>query len=206
MAVSPAKERALFELSAAHPALDFVNTLDYRFGPDGALERLRDYADLLRFAEQTRLLDARQVRRLGGSVPPQAAARALKSARRLREALASTFYAVVDGQPPPDAALQTLQRHFHAASRHRELRWESAGLEWHWGRFKTHAELPVWMLALAASELLSSGSAERVRACAAESCRWLFLDTSKNHTRRWCDMKVCGNRMKAKRYQARHRQ
>jgi len=35
-------------------------------------------------------------------------------------------------------------------------------------------------------------------------CRWLFLDTSKNHTRRWCDMKVCGNRIKARRFKALH--
>ncbi|HXY97447.1 MAG TPA: CGNR zinc finger domain-containing protein [Steroidobacteraceae bacterium] len=47
-----------------------------------------------------------------------------------------------------------------------------------------------------------SETLERVRACDADSCRWLFLDTSRNHTRRWCDMKVCGNRMKARRFQA----
>jgi predicted RNA-binding Zn ribbon-like protein len=43
-----------------------------------------------------------------------------------------------------------------------------------------------------------------VRACGADTCRWLFLDTSRNHTRRWCDMKVCGNRMKARRFHERH--
>jgi predicted RNA-binding Zn ribbon-like protein len=42
-----------------------------------------------------------------------------------------------------------------------------------------------------------------VKDCGDPSCRWLFLDTSKNHTRRWCDMKTCGNRMKARRFQAR---
>jgi predicted RNA-binding Zn ribbon-like protein len=43
----------------------------------------------------------------------------------------------------------------------------------------------------------------RVRTCGVDTCRWLFLDTSKNHTRRWCNMKVCGNRVKARRFQAR---
>jgi predicted RNA-binding Zn ribbon-like protein len=61
----------------------------------------------------------------------------------------------------------------------------------------------VWLLALSAGELLMSQALQRVRACDADSCRWLFLDTSRNHTRRWCDMKVCGNRMKARRFQAR---
>ena len=206
----PGQKPPAFELNAGHPALDFVNSLDHRFPPGRPLERLAGYADLLRFAEQAQLLDARQARRLRSSVRSEAAARALRSATQLREALASACYALVDGQRPTDEAIETLERHFHAADGHRELRWEAsegrdgqARLQWHWGRFRTRAELPVWMLSLAARELMVSGSMERVRACAADSCRWLFLDTSKNHTRRWCDMKVCGNRMKARRFQAR---
>jgi predicted RNA-binding Zn ribbon-like protein len=202
-----------FELCAGHPALELVNSLDHRFRQEGPVERLADYTDLLRFAEQTRLLAPRQARRLAGSVRAEEAARALRSARELREALASACYAVVDGRRPADADLRTLERHFHGASRHRELRWEKATggggepvrLKWHWGRYETCAELPVWMLSLAARELVISGSMDRVRPCAAQSCRWLFLDTSKSHARRWCDMKVCGNRMKARRFQARRR-
>jgi predicted RNA-binding Zn ribbon-like protein len=205
------EKQPLFELCAGHPALDFVNSLDERFGDGKPVELLADYADLLRFAEQARLLDARQARLLGSSVTPGAAARTLRSARQLREALASALYAAVDGRPPAAADIGTMQRHFHEASRHRELRWERAaasgsgpaGLQWHWGRFGTHARLPVWMLSLAARRLMTSGAMERVRACGAESCRWLFLDTSKNHTRRWCKMEVCGNRTKARRFQAR---
>ena len=204
---------SVFDLCGGHPVLDFVNSLDERFGRDGPVERLADYADLLRFVEQSGLLDAREGRLLARSVSPDAAARALRSARQLREALASVFYAAVDGRPPAAADTQTLQRHFHEASGHRELRWELAaasperpvGFQWQWGRFATHAKLPVWMLSLAARQLMTSDAMDRVRACGADSCRWLFLDTSKNHTRRWCKMEVCGNRMKARRFQARLR-
>ena len=202
----------LFDLCGGHPALDFVNSLDDRFTEDGPVELLADYGDLLRFAQQSGLLDVREARRLAGSVPRQAAARALRSARQLREALASVLYSAVDGRPAADADIRTLEQHFHDASGHRELRWEQAApsrnkraaLEWHWGRFSAHAELPVWMLALAARQLMTSDAMALVRACGAESCRWLFLDTSKNHTRRWCSMQACGNRMKARRFQARH--
>ena len=202
----------LFDLCGGHPALDFVNSLDDRFTEDGPVELLADYADLLRFAQQSGLLDVREARRLAGSVPRQAAARALRSARQLREPLASVLYSAVDGRPAADGDIRTLEQHFHDASGHRELRWEQAaqspnrraGLAWHWGRFSAHAELPVWMLALAARQLMTSDAMELVRACGAESCRWLFLDTSKNHTRRWCSMQACGNRMKARRFQARH--
>jgi predicted RNA-binding Zn ribbon-like protein len=202
--VSQTKQRQpLFDLSGGHPALDFVNSLDHRFKQDGPVELLADYPDLLRFAQQSGLLEAGEVRRLASSVPPEAAARALRSARQLREALASVLYAAVDGRTPADGDIRTLEQHFHDASRHRELRW-GTGLEWHWGRFRTHADLPVWMLSLAARRLVTSDTLLRVRACGAEDCRWLFLDTSKNHTRRWCKMEVCGNRMKARRFQARH--
>jgi predicted RNA-binding Zn ribbon-like protein len=195
---------ALFNLCGGHPALDFVNTLDERFSARGPVERLPDYGALLRFAEQARVLDPRNARRLaqGG---PGGGERALRSARELREALATALYARADGRAVPAAALRTLQRHLHRAARHRELSSARGGaLSWSWGRSRSRAELPVWLLALSAGELMMSERLPRVRACSADTCRWLFLDTSRNHSRRWCDMKVCGNRMKARRFQARH--
>ncbi len=199
-----------FDLSGGHPALDLVNTLDDRFAEAGPVELLADYGGLLRFAQQTGLLHPRQVRLLTKSVRPQAAAGALRSARDLREALAAAFYASLAGRPPPDPDVRTLERHFLASEQHRQLQWREAaarngqpGIAWHWGRFEKEAELPVWILAQQAAQLMLSDSMQRVRACGADTCRWLFLDTSKNHTRRWCNMKVCGNRIKARRFQAR---
>jgi predicted RNA-binding Zn ribbon-like protein len=199
------------DLCGGHPALDFVNSLDNRFRDDGPTELLTDYAALLGFACDTGLLDERQARRLADCVSGAAAARALRTARELREALAAALYAHAAGSTPPPSVLATLERYFHAASRHRELRWEPAagkparGGRPHWdrNRFGTRAELPVWLLAQAAAQLILSEGLPRVRACAADNCRWLFLDTSRNHTRRWCKMQVCGNRMKARRFQAR---
>jgi predicted RNA-binding Zn ribbon-like protein len=82
-----------------------------------------------------------------------------------------------------------------------------ASLQWQWGSDQTKtAEFPVWLIAHSALQLLLSDALARVRACGADSCRWLFLDTSKNHTRRWCNMKVCGNRAKARRFQERRTQ
>ena len=201
---------ALFDLSGGHPALDLVNTLDHRFGDEGRVELLAGYGALLGFALQTGLLDPGQVRLLTKSVKPQAAARALRSVRELREALAAAFYGNLESRPPPAADIRTLERHFLASERHRELRWQEAAarngqpaMAWQWGRFAKEAELPVWILAERAGQLMLSDAMERVRDCGADTCRWLFLDTSKNHTRRWCNMKVCGNRMKARRFQAR---
>ncbi|HEY1891871.1 MAG TPA: CGNR zinc finger domain-containing protein [Steroidobacteraceae bacterium] len=196
---------AAFDLCGGHPALDFVNSLDNRFG-GGRREGLQHYADLLRFTAETHLLDSAEVAQ---AVTHQAAARALRAGRILREALAEALYAVVDQRPPSAGSLETLEHYFHLAERHRELRWlpnaaGRAGLAWSWRLSDPNAELPVWVIAQVARELVMSPEVAHVRACEAQTCRWLFLDTSRNHTRRWCKMQVCGNRMKARRYQVRH--
>jgi predicted RNA-binding Zn ribbon-like protein len=202
---------AAFQLSGGHPALDFVNTLDNRFSEDGPVELLQSYADLLAFMQQSGLLSAHQAKLLEAAAKKGGAARVLQSARELRDAIAAALYSAVDGRIPAPELLRTLENHFLQASRHRQLRWRPAakqsaapsGAHWLWGRFETNVELPVWMLAQSAGELMTSAALDRLRACRSETCRWLFLDISKNHTRRWCDMKICGNRMKARRFNAR---
>ena len=200
-----------YKLSGGHPVLDLVNSLDNRFRADGPQELLPDYAALLAFTAQTGLIDAGRAKRLARTAPGPSL-RALKAARELREALATTLYARIDGKAVGELGLRELERQFRRAAIHRELRptraaardGREAAYAWDWGRFGNNVELPVWMLAQSAAELLTSADLARVRACDADTCRWLFLDTSRNHTRRWCDMKVCGNRMKARRFQARH--
>ena len=198
-----------FDLCGGHPVLDFVNSLDNRFNNRNCVENLQNYADLLRFAHQTQLLDSAQSAQIQRALTSEASKRALRAAWTLRGALAATFYAVLDARPPASTDLETLEHYFLIADCHRKLRWqqcssEPSGLVWTWQHNETNAELPVWMVAYAAHELMLSLDMQRVRACEAQTCRWLFLDTSKNHTRRWCKMNVCGNRVKARRYQARH--
>lgn len=194
-------------MCGGHPALDFVNSLDYRFGGREPAELIANHGDLLRFAEQSGLIAPRQARELAKGTDPATAARVLSAAKGLREAMAAIFYAHVDRKAPPAASIRLLERHAIAAQRHKELQWvksngESA-LQWRWGRFEKDAEIPVWLLAEQAMKLLTSDAMRKVRACEADTCRWLFLDTSRNGTRRWCKMEVCGNRMKARRFQAR---
>ena len=186
-----------FQLIAGHPALDFVNTLDWRFRKTGPEDLLKSYADLLRFSEQSKVLTSKQTRQ-----PHSEDARALQRCKELREAMAEIFYARLDGHRPSAASLKTLERYFKAARQRQTLLGKESHLEWGWSPTKSETDLPLWALAMSASELMLSESMDRVRACDNPECRWLFLDTSKNHTRRWCDMKVCGNRMKARRFKA----
>ena len=57
-------------------------------------------------------------------------------------------------------------------------------------------------LAIAWSELIVTGEAVRLKRCAEHTCGWVFWDVSKNRSRRWCSMRVCGNRAKARRHAA----
>jgi predicted RNA-binding Zn ribbon-like protein len=196
----------LFDLCGGHPALDLVNSLDNRFREDGPDEMLASYADLLRFLEESGLLSRQHVRALNETVAPEAAAQALRSAHDLREATAAVLYSSVARKEPGQQDIAVLEKHFLDAARHRELQWGRAGFAWAWGRHESEPGLPVWILAESVSDILLSPDMARVRTCAADTCRWLFLDTSKNHTRRWCNMKVCGNRMKARRFQERRDQ
>jgi predicted RNA-binding Zn ribbon-like protein len=195
-----------FSLCAGHPALDLVNTLDNRFRPDGPTELLGDYPALLRFSQESGLLSAAQARTLARKAGRKEAERALAAARELREAAAAALYARVAGGPLPASELRTLEAHFRTAHERQELVWPPAAskLEWRWPAAALgEAELPVWALSLQVAALLTSEAMRQLRCCQSDACRWLFVDTSKNHTRRWCDMKVCGNRMKARRFQAR---
>ena len=201
MGVSKPNPPPPFQLVAGHPALDFINTLDWRFRESGPEELLESYDHLLRFIEQSKMLSAKQTQLLYRT-SKSAGARVLDACTELREAMAEVSYAWLDGRSPSAAPLRTLELHFKAARLQQRLCWKGSQLEWSWSGMEAEAELPLWLLSLAASDLMVSDAVQRVRACDNEECRWLFLDTSKNHTRRWCDMKVCGNRMKARRFKA----
>jgi predicted RNA-binding Zn ribbon-like protein len=192
-----------FKLNAEHVALDFVNTLDDRYTPGGPRELLPSYADLIRFCRQAGMVTHAEAARLS-ALPGASQERALRSAIELREMLARVFYRGVEGRPPSAEDRTALERWSAACARHRELRWKSEHLEWTWKALAADAEAPALLLAERGLDLLIGNEPPRLHACASDTCRWLFLDTSKNRTRRWCDMKTCGNRAKARRYSAAH--
>jgi predicted RNA-binding Zn ribbon-like protein len=191
-----------FQLVAGHSVLDLVNTLDWRFRETGAEELLKEYEDLLRFGEESNMLSIRQARHLRRTVNARSGTRILQSARELREALAQVFYEILEQRSPSATSLETLQSFFQQSRDRQKLRWNNPTIDWSWSGNEDEPALPLWILSAAASDLITSETMQRLRACDSPECRWLFLDTSKNHTRRWCDMKICGNRMKARRFKA----
>ena len=186
--------------------LDFVNTLDDRFTLD-AKELLKHYVDLARFAEDTGILGDQQVDRLmtKSMQYPDEAQHALASATRLREAISEIFYALARKKPVPPAALALLNQHVQEAAQHLVLVAGKQRFEWKFEADGYDLFAPLWPIARDAAELLASERVEFVRACASKTCEWIFLDESKNHRRRWCDMTKCGNRAKVKRFYVRQK-
>ena len=74
---------------------------------------------------------------------------------------------------------------------------------WWWPEDVDDLELPLWPIAYSAGILFPEIDPKRLKQCPSEDCGWLFMDRSKNASRRWCDMRTCGNRAKARRHYAR---
>jgi predicted RNA-binding Zn ribbon-like protein len=164
-------------------ALDFANTLEGAHDEPPDRDHLRTYADLVTWA------------RRAGAVPrnvrPQTGD--LVRARELRAAIHDVFAAA----RPPRAALRRLLG-FHAEA---VAQGTIEDGEWVWsGR---HPDRPLWPVAVAAVDLLRSDRLGRVRMCA--QCSWLFVDASRNGSRRWCSMDECGAQVKMRRYRAARR-
>ncbi len=194
----------VFQLSADHVALDFINTLDDRFAPQGGAEKLGNYSEFLRFATQAELLTAAQAASLSRAAKVGDAAGTVAASIDTRELLARIFYAVARRKRVAGRDLETFNERLREISRHRILVEEVGQFAWRWERLDKDLAAPLWPIVQEAGNLLASPQLIFVRECGSEACRWLFLDTSKNHSRRWCNMKTCGNRTKARRYYALH--
>jgi predicted RNA-binding Zn ribbon-like protein len=193
-----------FELIGGHPAPDLVNTLDWRFRDTGSEELISNYADVVRFIEQSGMIGAGDARTLLRSAPENRGERIVTAIRELREALAEILYAGVSGTSPRVSSVRKVEACFNDARAQQQLHWEKDRLVWELPQ-PVSVAVPFWVLSLSAGQFVTSDQMQLLRECGNDECRWLFLDTSKNHTRRWCDMKICGNRMKARRFKAQHR-
>ncbi len=186
--------------------LDFCNTAEWHAGghPD---ESLTSYEELVAWGCHAGALGEVEAARLLGEARrrPEDAARVLVQAIALREALFRAFVALTQGEAPLEDDLAELDRALAVALRQLKLARQSGAFAWAWTEGGT-LDRVLWPVARSAAEMLTSGELSRVRQCPGDDCGWLFLDTSRNHSRRWCAMEDCGNRAKARRHYQRVRQ
>jgi predicted RNA-binding Zn ribbon-like protein len=161
---------------------------------------LHAYEDLVAWAGRAGVLSAaasRQAARAARS-DPAAAARSFHRALALREAAYSIFRAVAARRPAPADDLHELQAAYREAIAHASL--TETGRRFHWN-LNGGLDVVRWRIAREAVALLESETLRRVKRCPGSGdCGWLFLDSSKNASRRWCSMEGCGNRAKLRRF------
>jgi predicted RNA-binding Zn ribbon-like protein len=194
------------QLAGGHPALDFVNTLAglRSTGPLPDDEHLYEYNDLLTFAVRAETLSPDAAERLSRTArrQPAEAEAAFHAALEMRAVLEGVFRPLAEGSPPTKKALGALRKAGESALAHGELVPADGGFRWSWEGARG-LEAPLWPLAHGAVELLTGDSLARLKICG--RCRWLFLDVSKNRSRRWCSMDECGTHEKIERYVERRR-
>jgi predicted RNA-binding Zn ribbon-like protein len=193
-----------FDLDGGHAVLDFTNTVDWR-GTGRDHDWLGDFADLLAWSHRTGFLADPVIERLArrAAAHPGEAAAALEGARELREAVFGLLRAALDGRPASAVHLRKFNGYLGRAMGRTVLRTSSASgttytLELMAGG--NPLENITLRLAKRAADLLAGLDRARLKFCGNPECGWLFLDTTRNGSRRWCDMAACGNRAKAKRF------
>ena len=195
------------KLVAGELCLDFANTADWH-ASRRPRETLTSYETLLAWAVRAGVLPAEDAARLGWEAArhPVAAVAALRQALALREAIYRVATSMVSRQAPLPADVEKLDHALAGTLQHRRLAVGPDGPAWTWNHDGRALERVVWPVALSAGDLFTSDRRERIGQCADDrGCGWLFLDTTKNHSRKWCAMDDCGNRAKAQRHYRRSR-
>ncbi len=188
--------------------LEFTRTVGWaaRDRPD---DELVSYPALVGWAAEQGILDPSVSRRLRRRAAEDegAAARVLAAGIELRRLLYRIFSAVGTGTPPAEADVQALNALLPEANRRLRLVRTGRGFSWDWRDDPEPAlDRVLWPIVRSAAQLLTADELSRVRLCDADDCGWLFVDASRNRSRRWCDMSDCGNRAKARRYRQRQRE
>jgi predicted RNA-binding Zn ribbon-like protein len=193
-------------LEGGHLALDFVNTIGgLRIEPPSPADELLDsYEDLVVWCVRLGVVaepDGKALIRAAGA-DEKAAGRTLRRAKQLRELVYAIFRPLAEGGEPPADLLDELRDAERSALATARLAPADGAMRWTWPPPRELAD-PLRPITHAAVELLTSGPLGHLKVCG--NCRWLFLDQSRNHSRRWCSMDECGTQMKQRRFVERRR-
>jgi predicted RNA-binding Zn ribbon-like protein len=176
-----------YHLSGGHIALDLTNTVSWRGDPDRRVDRLDLPGFFSRWLRETGLGD------------PGDIAAVVPDVKELRELV----YSMLVAERPATADLARFGELLAAAHPHAV---PSPTLPLRWAVPVTTAADVLPALVLRTDEMLRSADVTRVGRCEGRGCAWLFLDTTRNHSRRWCRTDDCGNRERARRHYRKSRE
>ena len=182
--------------------LDFANTVGNRISRDSSREYLNELGDLVRWCLEAELISPAVADSLleQGKPEPEKAAAMLREARELREVIYRIFLAHLKRKSPASADLRRFNLFLSSMPLLFEVRIENHRPVCQHQPADTGLAQLVAPVAWSAANLLGSEEMLYVKQCGDKECGWLFLDTTKNHKRRWCEMSACGCRAKARTY------
>lgn len=197
---------ANMELVGGRAAVDFINTVSDR-STGAPHDRLRTFGDVVDWCVRVELFGNIEAGRLkdAAAARPSDAEAALVRIREIREAIYELFLSHIQNRSPDPAAVESVNGVLAEGLRNRRLKPGDGEFCWTWTEQPERLDWMLWPLVWSAAELLTSSEIERLKECAQDDCRWVFLDLSRNRSRRWCTMDECGNRAKARRHYHRHR-
>jgi predicted RNA-binding Zn ribbon-like protein len=190
--------------------LDFVNSVGARgISTSGEVtirdEKLRDHLDLLAWARHAGALTDNESKRLEreylGGVNEVTAI--FRRAIHLRESLYRIFTAIALKKSAEPSHLRVLNEELRLARAAEHLVARTDNFAWQWNARDPSLDRVVWSVTQSAADLLTQGDLTRVRQCEGDDCGWIFEDTSRNRSRRWCEMRDCGNIAKVRRFRRR---
>lgn len=194
-------------LSEVELCLKFANTADWH-ASEKPVESLNQYDDLLHWSSERGLIGENQARQLGAIAlrQPPAARDVLRRAVALREAIYRIFSSYAASETYSQGDLALLNDELGPAMAKLLVAGQATGFEMGWAE-EPALDMMIWPVLRSAARLLTSKEIlNRVGECADDrGCGMLFIDMSKNHSRRWCDINDCGNRAKQRRHVARRR-
>ncbi len=204
--IEPSEAAVRFDIDGQALCLDFANTADWHASAH-PVEMLNTYSDLVEFGAQAGMLAPEEASRLREQANqlPSKAEHWLAEAITLREAIYRILTAASAAQPPLPEDLGILTRFWRQAAQSMVITGNgTAGIHWGWEFRPDDLGQMLWPVVKSAVELLESDQRERIGQCEDDrGCGYLFIDTSRNRSRRWCSMESCGNRAKAIRHYAR---
>lgn len=204
-AMAKTRSTPWFPLIGHHRCLDFVNTEVMVKGQ--RRELLTDFGAWLAWLVQAGVIADATARTLRDRWTGKSGAeRALAEVRHFRRILRETLERIVQGRPVPREVIEAVNHRLRGRTGYVEVTKVRGGYV-----KRVHAEFAVpadllISLAEAASDLLCDADLSLIRRCENERCILFFYDQTKNHSRRWCSMEVCGNRMKVAAFYQRRRE
>lgn len=184
-----------------HLCLDFANTVSWHNG-DSPIERLLNYDKLLEWSRNAGILSIPQEKKLleKANRLPNQAEKSLEEAIELREAIFRLFRSIAAGQMADSFDIAILNKYLTKAYSLAEIIPRDSKFALTFRNGENELDYMLWPIVQSAINLLLLGNLNRVKQCEGDPCGWLFLDSSRNKSRRWCSMADCGNREKARRH------